>query len=326
MNAKTTELTTKKALPPALQNAVELWATATTDAGSHRRADLVRMKTRSVGAFFSFTGKEPGQVTPLDVRVWQAQLEDQGLSTATVYARVSRVSSWYTWALSDPTLAEVVRHNPVALARPKAPKAYQTESTQALTNEDAAALLATVRTHAARSIVGKRDYALLLFYFATGMRRAEVIRLRWQDIRINGTVTLTGKVKGGDYVERAVDDTRVKTALLAYLKASGRLDEMTPDAPLWTAHDRTGKNTGTPLSSHAFVKNLKKYARWANIGEIHLHQTRHTVARMVAEKDGIGAAREILDHEHESTTRVYVKRITTKKDRHSRDILDTLGA
>ena len=326
MNAKSTEMTTKMALPPALQNAVDLWANATTDADSHRRADLVRMKTRSVGAFFSFVGVEPGRVTPLDVHRWQAHLEDQGLSAATVYARVSRVSSWYRWALEDAALSEVIHHNPVALARPKAPKAYQTESTKALSTEDAGALLATVKAHAARSLVGKRDYALQLFYFATGMRRAEVIGLRWQDVRINGTVTLTGKIKGGRYRERQVDDTRVRDALLDYLKASGRLDTMTPDAPLWTAHDRTGKNTGTPLSSHAFAKNLKKYARWANIGDIHLHQTRHTVARLVAERDGIGAAREILDHEHESTTRVYVDRITTKKDKHSRDILDTLGA
>ncbi|HEX8189389.1 MAG TPA: tyrosine-type recombinase/integrase, partial [Pyrinomonadaceae bacterium] len=81
-------------------------------------------------------------------------------------------------------------------------------------------------------------------------------------------------------------------------------------------HDRAGV-PGAPLTSRAFVENLKDYAQEAGLAHIHLHQTRHTYARIVAEETGsFIEAQEALDHENQATTRVYVQRITVKKDRH----------
>ncbi len=92
------------------------------------------------------------------------------------------------------------------------------------------------------------------------------------------------------------------------------------DAPLWTRHDHP-QAAGEALSSHAFVKNLKRYAREAGVGEVHLHQTRHTFARIVQEETGsFDETREALDHESVATTRVYVSRIAVKADKHSRKI------
>lgn len=70
-------------------------------------------------------------MTPIDVAAWRADLEQRGLAPATVYALVSRLSSWYEWAATIPELAEVIHSNPVKLARPKAPKPYQGEATKA---------------------------------------------------------------------------------------------------------------------------------------------------------------------------------------------------
>jgi len=89
------------------------------------------------------------------------------------------------------------------------------------------ALLSVVKAKAdAGDIVGKRDYAPLLFFFATDMRRSEVMCLRWGDVKINDTVNITARVKGGDYVGREIADPRVKSALLEYLRSSGRLGTM----------------------------------------------------------------------------------------------------
>ena len=89
------------------------------------------------------------------------------------------------------------------------------------------------------------------------------------------------------------------------------------ERPLWTRHDRAGKS-GAPLTSRSFVENLKVYARKAGIEKIHLHQTRHTFARIVAEETGsFLEAQEALDHENAATTRVYVQRIVVKADKHS---------
>jgi integrase/recombinase XerD len=324
--SRSTALTCQQAHAPALQNAIVLWADATTDAGTDRRPDLLRDKQHAVIAFFEFTGKHPAEVTPLDVKTWQAELEAQGLSPATVYARISRVSSFYHWAMKDLALAEMIHSNPVKLARPKAPKAYQSERTQALDDDQVRSLVRVVKTKAdAGDVVGKRDLALLLFYLETGMRRREVIRLKWSDLKINDIILLTGRIKGGDYVAREVRDKSVRDALLDYLTASGRLVEMSGDSPVWTRHDRAGK-PGGPLTSHAFAKNLKRYARQAGIGDIHLHQTRHTFARMVSEDTGsIIATQDALGHKNVATTRVYVNRIAIKRDKHSAQIAARLG-
>lgn len=311
-------------IPLALRNALAMWADATTDATTGRRRDLLRDKTTALGDFFAFVGKAPAAVTPLDVKAWQADLEARGLSPASVYARVSRVSSWYKWAAREPELG--IRGNPCNLARPKAPKPYQSESTQSLTDEEMAALLAHVKAKAAAGdVVGKRDYAMLLLYTATGMRRQEVAGLTWGHVKVNGKLTITGTVKGGDYESRDVADPRVRDALLDYLASSGRLQWMQPTSPLWTRHDRGGK-PGKALGSHAFVKNLKAYAEAAGIGPMHLHQTRHTAARIWGDESGsMTEVQTLLGHKNVTTTRVYLQRIGTKQDRYSTRILDRLG-
>lgn len=307
----------------AIAAVVSLWADHVTDPSSPRRFDLLRDKSTAILDFLAFIEKAPDQATPLDVKQWQADLEDQGLAPATVYARISRVSSFYNWAIDNDQL----QHNPVDLARPKAPQAYQTEKTQALADLDVQLLLDIVRARANdNNIVAKRDYALLLFYLTTGMRRREVIQLRWGDLRIGDGLVLTTEVKGGEYLSREVREPQVKESLLAYLQASGRLAEMEADSPLWTAHDRSGQHTGKPLTSHGFVKNLKKYARLAGIGAIHLHQTRHTYARIVAEETGsIIETQDALGHKNAATTKVYVQRIAVKKDKHSRQVAARFG-
>lgn len=115
-------------------------------------------------------------------------------------------------------------------------------------------------------------------------------------------------------------ELRVRDALVGYLTASGRLHALKTDAPLWTRHDRAG-SPGEALTSHCFVKNLKKYAREVGVEGFHLHRTRHTFARIVSEVTGdITATQNALDHQNRSTTRVYVQRIAVKRDLYSNEI------
>ena len=201
----------------ALAGAVDTWALSTTDAESDRRLDLVRDKTRVVGAFFDRVGKHPGEVSPIDVREWIGDLEARELAAATVYAMASKVSSWYRWAMKDEQLAEVIQHNPVTLARPKAPKAYK--DAQALRDDSILALLDSVPRD---TLTGKRDYAMLMFYLLTAHRRSEVCRLTWGNLERNGSLTVRFLVKGGDYTSEEVS-LACWDALTDYLQASGRL-------------------------------------------------------------------------------------------------------
>lgn len=306
----------------ALLNAIHLWATATTDAESACCEELLKAKRQAVSSFFAFAGKHPGEVSPLDVQNWRQQLEEKGFKSATVYARISRLSSFYQWAMKDPALAQFITSNPARLARPKCPRPYQTESAKALDDEKLGALFQVVRGKAlAGDVVGKRDYALLLFFITTGMRRQEVISLRGSDIELKkDDLIVRCRVKGGDYVGRAINETLVREALLDYLASCDRMSALGSGRPLWTRHDRAGRS-GAPLSSHSFDKNLKRYAREAGIEKIHIHQTRHTFARIISEETGsIVETQDALGHKSLSTTRVYIGRIAVKRDKHSQQI------
>jgi integrase len=314
----------------ALRHALRLWAEASTAPSTERREELQGYKQRVVSSFFAFAGKTPGEVSALDVEAWRDRLarpkpEGLGLRASTVYARVCFLSSFFEWALREPALRGQIGSNPARLALPKAPKAYQTESVKAWTDEELQAIVQVVAEKAAGGdVVGKRDYALLLFYLTTGMRREEVISLRGGQVRIEDVITVTGKVKGGDYVGREVRDPLLREALLDYLSSSGRLSALRTDSPLWTRHDRAGRS-GAALSSHAFVKNLKRYAREAGVGNVHLHQTRHSFARIVAEETGsITDTQDALGHRNAATTRVYVRRIAVRYDKDSSKITGRL--
>ena len=302
----------------ALRNAVGLWAEQNTRPETLARSEKLRDKVSAVTSFFDFVGRDPGEVTPGDVSRWRAEMEGRGLKPATVYARVSRVSAFYRWLLADPQLSRFIPTNPAAQARPRYPRPYQSESTKALSDEEMNALLAVARRLAeSGSVVGKRDYALLLFYLLTGLRRSEVIGLRGNDLELkDGALIIKYRRKGGKFTAREVSEPGAYEALRDYLRAAGRENVLGSERPLWTRHDRAG-SPGAPLTSRAFIENLKGYAREAGLAHVHLHQTRHTYARIVAEETGsFVEAQEALDHENLATTRVYVQRITVKKDRH----------
>lgn len=309
-------------LQVALRGAVSLWASATTSE-SERRQDLLRDKQRIVLSFFRHVGKLPSEVEPGDVQRWLWELEGKGIKPGTTYQHACLLSSFYSWAMRDAEIGQHIRGNPARLARPKAPKPYQTESVKAMSDEEVQALVGIVRRRAQEgSVVGKRDYALLLMYLATGLRRSEVISLRGKDVHADKTLILAYRAKGGDYRSREVREPQVKEALLDYLSSSGRMHALKTDAPLWTRHDRAGQ-PGEALSSHCFVKNLKKYAQEAGVKDFHLHRTRHTFARIVSEFTGdITATQNALDHQNRSTTRVYVQRIAVKRDLYSAEIAE----
>lgn len=311
----TTALATISPRDLALRTAVEVWATSSTSGAARRREELIAKKRKVVDSFLAEVGRDPGEVTASDVQGWCDRMRRGGRSPATIYARVSFLSSFYTWARRELGVGA----NPALLARPKAPKPYQTDATKSWTDAELHGITSVISAHAAGdNLVAKRDLALLLMYTSTGLRREEVIGLRGKDIQVTEDgLIIGGRVKGGRYRAREVRDPETKAALIGYLTAARRLHVLKTDAPVWTRHDHR-KLAGEALTSHAFVRNLKLYAREAGLAHVHLHQTRHTFGRIVAEETGsMATTQDALDHANLSTTTVYVQRIAVKRDLHS---------
>ena len=314
-----------------IHGVARLWAEATTDRSLARRDDLIQDKAKTVSSFFAFCRKTPAEVATPDVKEWQADLEGRGLKPSTVYTRTCFLSSFYRWALANSSLGQHVTLNPVAMARPKKPKPYRTDRTKSLLDEEVRALLGHIKGKAGEpdNMSAKRDYALIQWFVKTGRRRSEVISLRGVDIQLRRVksegemeeaLIVRYKIKGGRYLATELRDPVARVALFDYLNACGRRDVIGTERPLWTRHDRAGA-PGAPLTSHAFVKNLKRYAKEAGLDHIHNHMTRHTFARIVNEETGsLLETQEALDHEDQATTRIYVESVAIKRDKFSERI------
>lgn len=302
-----------------VEQAITLWAEATTHAETRERVERVRDKQQIIRAFFAYSKKHPGEIGLDDVQDWRLTLERAGKSENTVYSYLSRLSSFYEWLRLHPQLREQIGANPVTLVRPAAPRPYQTEKTKAWTDAEMNAILDVIEGAAQTgSKHALRDYAVTLFYLYSGLRRNEVFGLRGCDVELEEEgLVVRYQRKGGKMQRREVCHPDVRAALLAYLRATDRVDVLKTQAPLWTRHDRAGK-AGAPLTSRSFANNLKKYAAQAGMSRVNIHQTRHTYARIIFEDTGdLIETQSALDHENLATTRVYVETVAVKRDKHS---------
>ena len=367
-----------QALEKPIENAVALWIAATTDGESVRYHDLARGKRQAVAEFWAQTGgKSLNEINASDVAAWAAAMEARNLAANTITVRLAYVSSFFSWLLREPELAKHLQGNPFLRARRKTPKPYQSEATKALSDAELSELRAVLERHAAsEEVQALRDHAIFLLLVYSGMRRAEVLRLRGKELDWDEKgLIVGGQVKGGKRVRRYVTHASVWQALLAYLEASERLavikhlrapevaarmaaqaerkkqaaaqkaaaedskkkkqqkkavaSESAPlkplddRAPLWVRHDpgREAVAVEQPLAEWTFARRMKAYAEEAGMKKFHLHQTRHTFARIVAETTGsMSQTQEALGHKHLATTRAYVERIGVLPDPHSEEI------
>lgn len=329
--ARRSESTGAAEQAPIVQ-AVLFWAEAVSGATCARRRDLIRIKKNAVLDFLRFAGKGIAEIGAAEVRDWRLSLEQKGLQATTIYNRLSFVSSFFEWALQEPLLAQAIRFNPVRLVRPKAPKPYQSRAIKSLTDEELNALHQVLEAQAATEhLVGLRDYALWLLFITSGLRRSEILSLRGRDVEFTEEgLRLTVRVKGGDYSTRQIFEPTVRLALEKYLRQAQRLTIVSKhaDAPVWLRHDRGAEASEEqlPLAPWSFARQMKKYAKLAGIAtRFHLHQTRHTFARLVAEEtQSLHETQEALGHRNPNTTRIYVQRVAVKGDKFSRRIAQRL--
>ena len=320
-----------------LDVSIKRWTRATTDQTLTRAKDISRDKSRAVQSFFDVVVKQPDEINSEDVLVWQRHLKERDLSERYIYASLSHLSSYFEWLKSLPEFAHFIKINPVRTVMPKPPKKYNSPKAKSLTDEELTKLWLYVQRQAEddENLIAVRDYAIFRFFTATGMRREEVINLGTEDIRLEDhQILIHTRVKGGNYEWRTINDEEVKATLERYLRLTKRKSTIGGKGrALWIRFDRAAEAAAIDhridnplgdeprLSSHSFDRQIKKYAAAAGIGHFHIHQFRHTFARIVAEESGsIIEAQEALGHKDIQTTQIYINRIKFKKDKHSRSL------
>lgn len=152
-----------------------------------------------------------------------------------------------------------------------------------------------------KTVIGRRDYAILLLLARLGLRAGEVCSLQLEDIDWDsGSLTVRGK---GNYRAQLPLATDVGKAIAAYLK-HGRQRSLSRSLFLKTCAPVANLNSGTiglivnKALARAGINGCRKGA----------HQFRHALAtKMLRQGASLAEIGEILGHQRPQTTAIYAK-------------------
>ncbi len=276
-------------------------------------------------------GKYPLQkLLPQHVQAFYTQKLEEGYSPTTVLhihnVLHKALKLAVRWGLTARNVCELVDR----------PRAARFEG-RALTPEQAQKLLDTARGHSME--------ALFSLALATGMRRGELMGLKWQDIdfehgilRIQRVLSrVPSKLPGKGYVEAEPKTRKSRRdivvapfALEALKKHRERQLELRAKAgEVWQDHDYVFcTSIGTYLNPTRDILNqLKLLLKEAGLPDIRFHDLRHSVASLLF-KAGIHPkiVQEILGHSNISITLdIYSHMLPTMQDGAAGWLDDLLG-
>lgn len=198
-------------------------------------------------------------ITRADIVAWLADLRTRGLASATVATYYQSVRCWCNWLLD----LELIPAHP--MARLSTPPVVE-GSTPVLTDD---AIRALLKACEGKSFNARRDLAMIRLWLDTGLRRAELLNLRIEDVDQKQDVVFVAHGKGGK--PRWVPFGR-KSALALDRYLGVREEHLHAAAPqLWL-----GK--AGPLSHTGAYRMLVARAQQAGLGHIWPHMLRHNFA------------------------------------------------
>jgi integrase len=279
------------------------------------RPNTLRAVAFDLKAFFTVVCKDPVEVTAADVFDFLAdqrgdrtviRLADResGLSARTIARRLSSVSGLYAYLVARGDTP--VRANPVPRGLMTRRQGGSVRSRTAplvrvprtlpriLSPEEADRLVAALRTH--------RDRAMVLAMLLAGLRRCEVLGLRFCDVQVADRRLAVTEGKGGHHrVVPAAD--RFFEALGGYLHG---------ERPAGVATDRVfvvlkGPRRGLPLSAEGLDEILGGARKRAGLEHATCHELRHTCLTRLREAGmALEAVQAQAGHRSIESTRVYL--------------------
>lgn len=307
------------AISPRLQlwdEAFQAWLVKVESAGGRHAANQA---CHCWTLLLGFHRCPPWQIDRPKLEAWLAHLAEDGMAYTTLRAFRGRISGFFSFSSKHPPLrsdplfatgrfAASIRgaaidpssiHEPACVLRP----------------DEARCLLRAVDRRV--TLVGSRDYALLLALLLTGIPAGDLRRLTWGDVhRSPGPSDAAPDVT-------ILDDRPLPppawAALRDYLQASGRLETIQPgDYVFPPLADPLLQPTGRcpddwaasrPLSSNQLHISMTNYAAWAGFDPARVTQysLRHTAAVLRLEAgDDAAALQRFLGRADEHQTRYYI--------------------
>jgi len=224
-----------------------------------------------------------------EVRAWVVSLVESGISNRTVNRKLSSLKSYYKYVMRSGR----IKANPAALVETlKTPKRL---SRVVAPNEMRELFDAS---HFEEGFAGKRDRALLMVLYGTGIRLAELIGLEWADWS-SGRSELQVTGKGNKQrVIPLVDE--VQYELVALREATVEEFGSLRDVIFVT-------NRGQKLYPKFVYRTVNNYLGQVSSVEVKSpHVLRHTFATHLLEKGAdLNALKELLGHAGLAATQIY---------------------
>jgi integrase/recombinase XerD len=282
------------------------------------RPNTLRAVAFDLKTFFSVVPKEPAGVTAADVFEFLAhqrgdrsviRLADResGLSARTIARRLSSVSGLYAYLVArgdTPVAANPVprglltRRAGGTIRSRMAPLVWVPRTLpRILSPEEADRLVGALRTH--------RDRAMVLGMLLAGLRRCEVLGLRFEDVQVADRRLAVVEGKGGHH--------RVVPAANRFFGALG--DYLHDERPAGAPTDRVfvvlkGPRRGLPLSAEGLDEILAGARRRAGLAHATCHELRHTCLTRLREAGmALEAVQAQAGHVSIESTRVYLNAV-----------------
>ena len=252
--------------------AIEAFALFLNQAGLSKRT--VSFYLRDIERFFDWLRTRQKRawrwqdVTELALEEFRASLtKENKLSLSTVNRALHALRKFCCWATEKGLLKE----DPAATIVTPRPPEKNAPPPLSVLEVDQLLEAASLSRHG----LGKRNYALLLLAFETGLRGDELVALSMKDLKLTNRMgTLQVPVLDSHPLSLTLR-APLRRALNRYLAT--RLDK-SKDAPLFTS------KRGTRLSHRALQTVIREIARRAKVKEVTPHRIRHTfAARFLAE-------------------------------------------
>lgn len=280
--------------------------------------------------FFKWSGKEPKDLIQDDfMRYRDHLLIKNRLKPSTVWNKFIAINGFLKYlAVKSRKFKNPLVFSTMSLVPPKKDKGYYT----VLTLKEARKLM---RQPDQRTLMGKRDHAILRLMITYGLRVNEVCKLKYQDLereRVKGQQKLWVRDRKGRIGRRTDTDIilngKVLQAFDSWMDSCGI--RFTPDTPLFAGFIWDISAGGLeinyrrlrekkPLSVKALENMVAKYVTSAGIDHgdsvISPHALRHTALTLLA-KEGI----ELIDlkfiagHQDVSTTMIYLHSVQSYED------------
>ena len=241
--------------------------------------------------YLGYAGGDAGSAPPdrRRFRGWLADMAGRGLARTTVARRVSALRSFYRFCGRT---GRIDINDLSWLRAPRPPKSVP----KPVSEEDARALLAAIFRRRGDDWAKKRDFALLMMLYGSGLRISEALHLTRRDVPLGDWLRITGK--GGKIREVPVLPA-IAEAVAAYVGACPF--DGGPDAPLFVS---ARGNAFGARAAQRLVESLR--LELSLPAHVTPHALRHAFAtHLLGNGADLRAIQELLGHASLSTTQRY---------------------